>query len=621
MEQPSQFSQGLTGLATSIARAAWSGAAKAYDLIVDDHSIHLKSAYDRCSKLRTLFSRDRSISLWDVFVPTDFEFRDTKYSTSDLHIFLESNKKVVLIGTGGGGKTLSLKHLWLTLFQHPDGRIPIFIELRNFNDIELVDFEAWLYHSIVVQRPKYTIDNFRAAMRGGRYVLVLDGFDELVDARRAAVESYLVQLGRSSQSARIIVSSRRDDRFAAWQSFVVAKVSPLTKNQVVQIAKKIPFEPSVTKKKFISRLEGGEMDSHLQFLQTPLLVVLMLLTYDQFADVPEKVYLFYEQVFDTLYARHDAIKEVYRRNIHCGLPIDQFKRALSVFCASSYHEGVYEFSNTALIEYARSAEHMVDFSFDPVLFIRDLKESICILQEEGHGTFGFSHRSLQEFFTAYFLRESIDEPEAVSEIGREILRNEDSKVLSMFYDMKPSACTKLLLKPVLREALSFLDSKRYFGYEAHWYVSLRVATLMIRTSPGQRGGPSEPQIILLSAGTYAGLFRLLEEKFPEMGSLNKLLLFSPALNNRATNSTNGERSILRLYFTGEKESDNDRNSRFSDFPSIYLSESDIDFDMVRPRLVKLRTQLNRISLELDQLVNQERVRFRALFSPRDRGQK
>ncbi len=74
----------------------------------------------------------------------------------------------------------------------------------------------------------------------------------------------------------------------------------------------------------------------------------MLLTYEEFAEIPHKMHAFYGQAFDTLFQKHDAQKEQYQRKTHTQLTRESFKECFSVFCAMTYLEQRFSFSEEEL---------------------------------------------------------------------------------------------------------------------------------------------------------------------------------------------------------------------------------------------------------------------------------
>lgn len=83
-------------------------------------------------------------------------------------------------------------------------------------------------------------------------------------------------------------------------------------------------------------------DNHTSFASNPLLLSIMLLTFDNYAEIPEKLHLFYANAFETLYSKHDATKAGYRRELRCSLSFDYFKKAFACFCFLTYYQGKFE---------------------------------------------------------------------------------------------------------------------------------------------------------------------------------------------------------------------------------------------------------------------------------------
>lgn len=133
----------------------------------------------------------------------------------------------------------------------------------------------------------------------------------------------------------------------------------------------------------------------------------MLLTYEEFAEIPQKMHVFYGQAFDTLFRRHDAQKEQFDRDTYSNLAREDFKTCFAAFCALSYLTQQFSFDDGALlrvatraVEYARQTSDNFN-NVNGTQLIADLRESVCMLQPDGTET-TFVHRSFQEYFAADF---------------------------------------------------------------------------------------------------------------------------------------------------------------------------------------------------------------------------
>jgi hypothetical protein len=200
------------------------------------------------------------------------------------------------------------------------------------------------------------------------------------------------------------------------------------------------------------------------FLSTPLLAIMMLLTFDQFASIPDKIHVFYDHAFDALFAKHDASKQGgYRRRSRTGLAIDDFKRCLSAFCAATYAKGKAVFSETETRGFLTQAFQFEKQNVKIDDFIHGLIESVCILQRDGL-FLTFSHRSFQEYFTAYFVCRSpaVD----LSRLLDQIMWKYTDTVLRMSFDMNRNLLEREWILPKLNylNEISQVPKEDIFGY-------------------------------------------------------------------------------------------------------------------------------------------------------------
>lgn len=204
-----------------------------------------------------------------------------------------------------------------------------------------------------------------------------------------------------------MISSRFDSRFSSWEEFYQYYIQDLDKNKALTLINKLNYDRQV-KQSFLKELDNNLYESHLSFASNPLLLTMMLLTYEQIAEIPNKIHLFYEQAFLTLFNKHDSLKSMYKRKSYSQLPLDDFKRCLEGFCILSYCDRLYSFEESQIFKYLNNAIKLSNTNTNSENFLNDLLDSVCILQRDGLG-FTFTHRSFQEYFTAQFLvNRSID---------------------------------------------------------------------------------------------------------------------------------------------------------------------------------------------------------------------
>ncbi|MEL4430165.1 NACHT domain-containing protein [Shewanella mangrovisoli] len=365
-------------------------------------SKYITRSYDRYSKTKTLLYRDAPVNIKDFYVRTDLEINfGRKIQESDFIEELQRNKRLVISGTAGSGKSTFCKSIFLDLIESPIGVFPIFVELRHLNtdsDTSLFDF---ILKTLTEIESTFTKSQLDYSLDLGKVLLIFDGFDELNNELREKYEKEIVAIASKYQNILMLLSSRPDGRFNSWEEFYVYRVLPLDKEKSKSLISKLDYDRQV-KRKFLDVLDKSLYEIHESFASNPLLLTMMLLTYEQIAEIPNKIHLFYEQAFLTLFNKHDSLKSLYKRKSFSNLPLDDFKRLLSAFSIVSYVDRKYYFSEDEIKKYLENALRISGININKESFLNDLLDTVCIMQRDGNG-YTFTHRSFQEYFTSIFI--------------------------------------------------------------------------------------------------------------------------------------------------------------------------------------------------------------------------
>lgn len=302
-----------------------------------------------------------------------------------------------------------MKHLFLNTLKLGE-RIPVFIELRDFNgkEVSLIDF---IYECMSNKQFSLKKEYLILAFKSGKFLLLLDGFDELEEEKIQIVRSEIIDLADKYDKNCYIVSSRPDSGFISWSSFTELKIQPMDKPTALELINKIHYDEDV-KRKFIEQLDSELYEKHIEFTSNPLLITILLLTFEQFAEIPNEQYIFYQQAFETLYRRHDAMKG-FRRKRYCeNLTENDFIQVLSAFSIQGYIENQVNFSLTKVIQYLVKAKEQTGVTFDEDAYLKDLIQSVCILIEDGL-LYTFAHRTFQEYFSALYISKLKDQEQEI----------------------------------------------------------------------------------------------------------------------------------------------------------------------------------------------------------------
>lgn len=414
----------------------------------------LETSFNRCQQVKTIVTGDAPVPLLDVYENLNLELDDSVFNDIDIIDELEDYRRIVITGTGGAGKSMLMKYLTLSRFENCKGKIPLFIELRNLNNITSKDLLSYFFASCSTASNKVTFASFSSVFSSGGFLLILDGFDEIDSQYKDDISSQILELGRKFPKAIIVVSSRNDPRFKGWQDYYVFELSKLNQNQVKSLISKVKYDKGI-KRRFLRDLPAL-WNTHSTFLSIPLLSVIMLLTFGKFAEISPKATLFYKLAFQTLFREHDANKEQFKRDLHTSLDLDDFERAFSAFCALSYLENKFSFEHRNALKFAKNSMAYARLSAEPDLFICDLVENVCMLQQEGT-ELTFVHRSFQEYFCAFFLASYHESNEF--EVISNIARRENDSTLNMYREIDESKFEINWLCPILDRFIDQISSR------------------------------------------------------------------------------------------------------------------------------------------------------------------
>lgn len=366
---------------------------------------YYKTSIGKYAYVKTILSSQKPLNLCDIFVDLDLKNGEYTISSEDLDTILKLSKKLIVKGMAGCGKSTLIRYLFLRLIEK-EAKIPIFIELRNIkkNEESLLEF---IYSNLADFNFDLDYEEFIILLDTGLFVVLFDGFDEVPPELSDKLEKEIIRFSDKYYENHVIVTSRPDERFIAWSNFTELGILPLPKDKSIKLVEKIDYDPEL-KKVFIEKLDKELYNRHESFASNPLLLIVMLMTFSECADVPNKIHLFYEMAFIALFIKHDNTKAGFKRSHRTNLDSDDFKKVLNAFCVLSYFEYQIIFTEEEILKYLRTAKKITSFEFNEKDFFEDLQKSMCLLIRDGV-KITFTHRTFQEYFTACYIKESPSE--------------------------------------------------------------------------------------------------------------------------------------------------------------------------------------------------------------------
>lgn len=457
--------QFLTNVATNVvedsAKNAWNKIKKFFRDLDAKDSIRYKTAYEKylinteqkVSKIKTIIYRRAPKDLYSFYECIGVLYNGNTINTENINNLLEIGNKIIVTGTGGVGKSILFKHLFLNTVAKTE-YIPVLIELRSFNihDVKDISIYTAIYKCLVDNGFELSEEYFEYSLREGAYIIFFDGYDEVNRDKTEKITSEIKALSEKYGKNKFFISSRPSEEFIGWNDFCEVETLKLNKQQALNLVKKIEFD-EVVKDTFYKELDRTLYDKYESFASNPLLLNIMLLTFQKHASIPERLNDFYDEAFVTLFNVHDATKDSYVRDIRSGLGCEDFKLVFSYICFKSYFNGEFQFSESRIRFYIQQAKEKFDrFNFTVENFQEDLTQSVCMLVKEG-GTYRFSHRSFQEYFAAWYTCKLVDDVQA--KLLLNWIQESDSvfsdSYFTMLFDLQSEKVNKIILCPILKE--------------------------------------------------------------------------------------------------------------------------------------------------------------------------
>ena len=460
-----------SNLIESSLKAAWNKAKKFFKDLDAKDQIKYGDAYEeylvnteaKYSKIKTLIYRHVPKPLYSFYECLGVRYDGQVVDTSKVTNLFDISSRIIITGTGGIGKTIMLKHFFLNTLEVTD-YIPVMLELRSFNSSMDKSLSIRNAISNVLQQNGFEMEDtyFEYSLKEGGYVFLLDGFDEINRDKTNTLARGILEFSSRYPQNKYILTSRPSDFFIGWSNYCEMSACSLTKEQALALIKKIDFDET-TKAKFYTDLENSLFDKYKSFASNPLLLNIMLLTFDKNAAIPDKLNDFYEQAFSTLFNMHDATKDTYVRDIRTGLGSEDFKTVFSYICLKSYFADEFEFTESSLIELIQAAKTKFDsLRFNADDFLEDLTTSVCMIVKEGL-IYRFAHRSFQEYFAAWYTCKLTDDLQ--NRLITNWMRESDNAVqdsyLPMLFSMQADKVNTIIFAPVLKSIKNDLNKEGF----------------------------------------------------------------------------------------------------------------------------------------------------------------
>jgi len=430
---------------------------------------YMKSAREKYSCAKTLLYSNEPRPFYDFYVPNCAQRSIGREKEQINDVTAESltaiSNFIIVAGAGGLGKSMMMQHLLLNGIDNFSRlrRVPLILPLKDYSS-STGSLEYFVFSKAEDLNPAITKEDFTAALAQGLFLLLFDGLDEIDGGHSTRFEREIERFTDRYPRNCFVISSRPFQSFVSYARFCKITLLPFTKDQALELVDKLDFrsdQPEI-RQKFRNALDVTLFRTHASFAQNPLLLTIMLLTFERFAEIPCKMHVFYREAFLALSVTHDASKGAFKRALKTGLNIDEVEVYFAEVCFRSYRDQKYEFTEDEFADYFGKLSKAVG-SISVSSFLFDMCHNLCLMYYES-GKYHFIHRSFQEYFAAVFMSRQTDE--FISKLGSFFEKRWPGELSNsafpMLYDIIPERIEQFVFIPYLTELLAKCDANN--GY-------------------------------------------------------------------------------------------------------------------------------------------------------------
>lgn len=346
----------------------------------------------------TFIHRNEKVVFKDIYHPIKVTYKKLIADFNNIDSAFEEYKYITVIGSAGSGKTTLTKHIYLKTIEEKK-KIPILIELRNLNDYDH-GIENLISEKILKTRIKPNDITLTRALQSGSFLFLLDGYDEIFSEKNQEINRQIELFIDTYPLNNYLITTRPGSGIENFPRFYDFKVCELENEDVVHFITRL-VDGEEKRNRIIKTIK--ENQNYSEYLRNPLLLSMFIMAFENHPEIPKRKSAFYRNVFDTLYSKHDGItKNSFLREKKTKMQLDDFENILSILCYLTVLEGSYDFTYEKLYDYLQKIKTTFSFKYGTDALIHDLRTSISILVLDGF-EYRFPHRSMQEYFTAFFI--------------------------------------------------------------------------------------------------------------------------------------------------------------------------------------------------------------------------
>jgi hypothetical protein len=314
-----------------------------------------------------------------------------------------------VLGKPGAGKTTFLKYLSLKAAEGKLRKVPIFVALKEWSDIDtdLMSFITSQFDICGFPDAKPFIEYL---LNKGMALVLLDGLDEVNQEqnKRSRTTTDLIRFFSKYPKSQYIITCRTAATDYMFDRFTYVELADFDDKQIRTFVNNWFKEDKSKENGFIGEFEKEDNAGLRELARTPLLLTLLCLAFEESMTFPQRRVELYEEALDALLKRWDASRNIRRDEIYRKLSLGRKRQLFARIAAETFEKGTYFFRQRELAnEIVRFLQKVPpvdeDEDIDGDAILKAIESQHGLIIERAYKIYSFSHLTFQEYYTARYI--------------------------------------------------------------------------------------------------------------------------------------------------------------------------------------------------------------------------
>ncbi len=243
--------------------------------------------------------------------------------------------KIYILGKPGAGKTTFLKHTALRAINRELDGVPVFVTLKELSDsgMEIVPFMVHQFKVHRLPEPELFVERL---LKSGKALVLFDGLDEvnLADNKRADLIRALNDFVYQYSDCMILITCRVAATDYSFTQFEYVEMADFDVEQMgCYIDQWFSYDDDRRQKCRHALLENDENKAVRELAQTPLLLALLCLVYEERGEFPPNRDEIYDEATRALLVKWDSSRNILRDGVYKQLSLKHKQKMLATIAA------------------------------------------------------------------------------------------------------------------------------------------------------------------------------------------------------------------------------------------------------------------------------------------------